>query len=132
MSEWAKIVTQPLGLVGFGLFLVFAHLAKVKRHDERRWLSRVALTFAAVALLGGLTLAYLQTPRPIAPAVQTSIPLVPSHQQTNQVQQSSSGDGSSNVQGVQGDVKITVDQSTGKTHMEAKKPAEKQSKQSNH
>ena len=125
MSEWAKVVTQPLGLVGFGLFLVFGYLAKVKRQDERRWLSPVAIAFAAVALIGGLALAYLQTPKPPTPAVQTSTPPPPSRQQTNKVQQSSSGNGSPNVQGVQGDVTITVDQSNGKTNTKGKKPAEK-------
>jgi TIR domain/IPT/TIG domain len=48
-----------------------------------------------------------------------------------QVQQTSSGAGSPNVQGVQGDVTITVDQSTGKTRTEKKKPAENKPKQEN-
>jgi hypothetical protein len=126
MNEWAKVVTQPLGLVGFGLFLVFGYLAKLKSQDERRWLSPVAVVFAAVALIGGLALAYVQTPKPQPPpAVHTSTPPPPSLQQRNKAQQSSSGNGSPNVQGTQGDVTITVDQSNGKANTKGKKPPEK-------
>jgi hypothetical protein len=124
MSEWTKVVSQPIGLAGFGLSLVFGYLGKVKRLDERRWLSPVAVSLAAVALIGGLTLAYVQTPKqPIAP-IQTSNPPA-AIQRTNQVQQSSSGDGSPNVQGNQGDVTITVDQSNGETNAKGKNPAAK-------
>jgi hypothetical protein len=125
MSEWAKVVTQPMGLAGFALFLVFSCLAKVKKQDELRWLSPVAIVLAAVALIGGLALAYVQTPKPPASAVQPSNTPPPSRQQNNKVQQSSSGNGSPNVQGVQGDVTITMDQSNGKTDTKGKKPAEK-------
>jgi hypothetical protein len=45
------------------------------------------------------------------------------------VQQISTGEGSPNVQGVQGDVTITVDQSKGKT--EEQKPPVKKPKQEN-
>jgi hypothetical protein len=128
MSEWTKVVTHPLGLAGFVLFLVFGYLAKTKRRDERRWLSPVAFAIAAVALIGGLVLAYVEVSKPVPPSVQTSKPQAPTQQQTNQqIQQTSTGAGSPNVQGVQGDVTITVDQSKGKT--EAQKPAEKKPKQ---
>ena len=50
MAPWTKVVTNPLGLAGFALFLVFGYLAKIKRNDERRWLSPVAFAIAAVAL----------------------------------------------------------------------------------
>jgi len=130
MSEWTKVVTHPLGLAGFVLFLVFGYLANAKRQDEHRWLSPVAFAIAAVALIGGLVLAYVEVSKPVPPSVQTNKPAVPSQQQTNQqVQQTSTGAGSPNVQGVQGDVTITVDQSTGKTSTETKKPPEKKPKQ---
>ena len=133
MSPWIKVVTEPLGLAGFALFLIFGYLAKVKRNDERHWLSPVAFAIAAVALIGCLAIAYVQTPKavtPAAPSVQTSQPPAPTKQQTNQqVQQTSTGEGSPNVQGAQGDVTITVDQSNGKT--ETQKPAEKKPKQQN-
>ena len=131
MSPWIKVVTEPLGLAGFALFLIFGYLAKVKRNDERRWLSPVAFVIAAVALIGCLAIAYVQTPNavtPAAPPVQTSQPAAPTKQQTNQqVQQTSTGEGSPNVQGVQGVVTIKVDQSKGKT--ETQKPVEKKTKQ---
>ncbi len=58
---------------------------------------------------------------------QTSQSSAPTRQQTNQqVQQTSTGEGSPNVQGVQGDVTITVDQSKGKSETET--PAEKKPK----
>jgi hypothetical protein len=131
MSEWVKVVTQPLGLIGFVLFLVFGYLGKVKRQDERRWFSPVALSFAAIALVGGLALAYMQTSKAPAPAVQTSAPPAPIQQtnQTNKVKQTICGAGSPNVQDVHGDVVITVDQSTGKTSTETKKPPEKKPNQ---
>lgn len=123
MTEWIKVVTQPLGLTGFALFLVFGYLARVKSNDERRWLSPVAMAVAFVALAGGLVLAYLQTPKPVTPAAQT-IAAPAQQQQTNQVvRQSTTGPGSPAVQGVQGDVTITVDQSGGKG--KPQKPAQK-------
>lgn len=129
MNEWTKVVTQPLGLAGFGLFLVFAYVARTKRYDKRSWLSPVAFAMAGLALIGGLALAFVQTPKPAAPSLQTNKPSAPTQQQTNQVQQTSTGAGSPNVQGVQGDVTITVDQSTGKTTTETKKAAAKKSGQ---
>jgi len=114
MGDWTKVVTNPLGLAGFVLFLVFGYLAKAKRNDERRWLSPAAIVLAFVALLGGLFIAYKQVPRPSPPAIQTMQPQPPGVQQSNgNVQQSSSGPDSPNVQGVQGNVTITVDQSKG-------------------
>ena len=127
MSEWAKVVTNPLGLTGFALFLVFAYLARAKRIDERRWISPIAVAAAVVALVGGLLLAYVQTSKPATPVVQAGKPPVSGQQQTNQVQQTTTGQGSPAVQGVQGDLTITVDESTGKT--EIKKPPEKKPEQ---
>lgn len=127
MTPWIKVVDQPLGLAAFALFLVFGYL---KRNDKRRWLSRVAFALAAVALVGGLVIAYVQVPKPVPPSNQSSKPVAPNQQQTNQpVQQTSTGEGSPNVQGVQGDVTITVDPSKGKT--ETKKSVEKTPKPEN-
>jgi disulfide bond formation protein DsbB len=126
MAPWVKVVTEPLGLAGFVLFLVFGYLAKTKRNDERRWLSLVSFAIATLALVGSLAIAYAKVSRSNPPAVQTSTTTIPARQQTNQqVQQSSAGDGSPNVQGVQGDVAITVDQSSGKMATKTKKPAGK-------
>ena len=113
MITWTRVVTHPLGLAGFALFLVFGYLAKVKSKDERRWLSPAAVCAAVLALGGSLILAYIQTAKLAASPRQLT--QAPAQQQTNQVQQTTSGPGSPAVQGVQGDVTITVDQSTGGT-----------------
>jgi len=82
-------------------------------------------------LTGGLTLAYLKrppqaAPQTISPPAAQSTPKT----QTNLVDQKSTGAGSPNVQGVQGDVTINVDQSSGtwKDKPTPKKTAEKTSK----
>lgn len=104
MSEWTKVVTDPLGLAGFALFLVFGCLAKVKQASERRWMAPLAISAAILTLAGGLTLSYFRTSAAAAQATQKPAPA-----QINQVQQSSTGAGSPNVQGVNGDVVINVD-----------------------
>jgi hypothetical protein len=112
------------------LFLVFGYLAKVNKSDERRWLAPVAAFAALSALVGGLTLAYLQIPKPVPPSAQTNTPPEAKQRQTDShVQQTSTGQGSPNVQGVQGDVTVTVDQSKDKT--EAPKPPAKTPKPEN-
>jgi hypothetical protein len=121
MGDWTKVVTNPLGLAGFVLFLVFGYLSKIKRSNERRWISFVALLLAIAALIGGLAIAYVQVPKASQPSPQISQPLVPA------VKQSSTGQGSPNVQSVQGNVTITVDQSKGKVDVKdpsAKKPTQ--------
>jgi hypothetical protein len=131
MQDWTKVVTEPLGLAGFALFLVFGVLSRVKRDDERKWLGPLAMAMAIVALSGGLTLAYLKRPPQAAPQVTTPpAGLTTSKTQTNQVEQTSTGAGSPNVQGVQGDVTISVDQSSGtwKEKPVSKKMTEKTSK----
>jgi hypothetical protein len=106
MTEWTKVVTNPLGLAGFALFLVFGVLAKLKRNDERRWLSPAAVSISAIALIGGLLLAYAQTPRsqPARPAAAQSC---------NDTDIKTSGQGSPVVNCANGPVNITVDQSSG-------------------
>lgn len=58
MDKWIDVVTDPLGLVGFALFLVFTFLA---RHNTRTN-DPVRLIFASlavVAVIGGLALSWL-------------------------------------------------------------------------
>jgi len=126
MNVWTKVVTDPLGLAGFALFLVFEYLAKVKKSDQRRWLAPLAVFAGIAALIGGLGLGYVRVSKSVMPSSQTSA--APARQQINQVQQSSGAPGSPNVQGVQGgDVTITVDQSSGET--KPQKPAVKKTDQ---
>lgn len=125
MNAWIKVVTSPLGLAGFALFLVFGLASRMKFKDERRWWSRLAASLAAIALVAGLLLSYFRTSelrnRP------------PAQQQTNQVHQTTSGQGSPAVQGVQGDVSITIDQSSGtpdpQTPAAPQAPKQKKAKQ---
>src|SRR5205809_340171 len=116
--DWTRVLTHPLGLVGYVLFLLFGLVAGLKRRDERRWILPAALVAAGVALLGGLDLAFRDVDHKaheavIAQPATTSSPA--SKQQNTHVSQTSSGAGSPNVQGVQGDVTITGDQSGNKT-----------------
>lgn len=115
--EWTKVLIHPLGLAGYVLFLLFGLLARAKRKDERRWILPAALVAAVIALLGGLGLAL----RDVDHKVQETAISEPQHkpspvatQQNDHAAQTSSGSGSPNVQGVQGDVTITVDQSGSK------------------
>jgi hypothetical protein len=126
ISEWTKVVSNPLGLAGFALFLVFAYLAKVKSADERRWLSPAAVLVALAALLGGLLIAYAQIPKPALPAQTNGAS--PSQQMPRRVEQISTGEGSPNIQGVQGNITLTIDQSKAKTAPEpasARQPDQK-------
>jgi hypothetical protein len=115
IHDWTKVVTEPLGLAGFALFLVFGVLSRLKAKDERRWLGPLASAMAVVALAGGLVLAYLKAGTIPQPASKTQ----PAQAQTNTVQQTTTGKGSPIVQGVQGDVTVSVDQSEG-THPKQK------------
>lgn len=101
VDAWARVVMTPLGLAGFALFILFSLFSWSRRRDERHWLSRVTAIAAIACLIGALGLSYLQ--------VQKSI----SRQPTNYIQQNTTGQGSPAVQGVKGDVRITVDQSSG-------------------
>lgn len=120
INEWTQVLSSPLGLVSYALFLVFGFLAKVKSSSERRWVAPAAMFLACTALLGGLGIAYRQVEllKKSPPPVNAVQPPDAQKKQTNsQVQQTSTGTGSSNVQGVQGDVTISVDQSAGKAEL---------------
>jgi hypothetical protein len=93
---------------------------------------RKALVFVAIAVLvAGLALAYVRKSKRSHPSAQSNVSPITTQQDTNQaqqqknqVQQTSSGQGSPNVQGVHGDVTITVDQS----NTESQKPPAKKPK----
>jgi hypothetical protein len=95
--DWTTVLKDPVGLAAFALFLVFAVRAAALRRSEKSLLFRLRLLMAVVCLVGGLGLAYLRERKAAG----------------NSTIQQSSGAGSPNVQGVQGDVNITVDQSVG-------------------
>ena len=63
MDKWIDVVTNPLGIAGFALFLVFTFVSRSRRPLERN----VFMVFAAVALLAGLGLAYRHATEPLSP-----------------------------------------------------------------
>ena len=127
--DWTKVLTHPLGLTGYVLFLLFGLLARVKRQDERRWILLVALLAAGVALFGGIGLAYRQVSheeRPTVTATPSPTPAPP--QQLNEHNQlTTNGDKSPIIQGVQGgsvSVNYSDSPQPAKKQTKSKKPAQ--------
>lgn len=58
-AEWIKVVTDPMGIAAFALFLLFLILSQTKKADERRWLAPVFVVLAIISLLGGFKIALL-------------------------------------------------------------------------
>ncbi len=54
MDKWIDVVTNPLGIAGFALFLVFTFVSRSQRPFERN----LFMGLAAVVLLAGFGLAY--------------------------------------------------------------------------
>ena len=75
--DWTKVVTQPLGLGGFALALVFAVVGRGAKSDKTPWLKPAAFAMASLALLGGLTLAFQQG-EGAKPQMQSTAPPVTS------------------------------------------------------
>jgi hypothetical protein len=73
LMDWTKVVTDPLGLAGFALALVFGTVA---RKRGAGWIAATLL--AAVCIAGGLTIAY----RRAEPAVAKPAPAAPSQTPT--------------------------------------------------
>ena len=125
MGKWTDVVTHPLGLAGFVLFLVFAYLARTKEQRAKRWLRPIAMLFACVALVGGIWLAYAQISHGVKDPLAPSQPPPSAQLPVGHVEQrSTGGTGSPNIQGVSGNVTVTVDQSSAaeKTTLQVEKP----------
>lgn len=127
--NWTKVLTHPLGLGGYALFLLFGLLARIKRKEERRWILPSALAAAGVALLGGIGLAYhdinQQGRQTMAAPVPAPQPVL--QQMNERDSQRSAGTKSPNVQGVQGDVTINygTTSETQKHHRQHNAPEQK-------
>ncbi len=65
-EAWVDIVQDPLGMTAFALFLVFLILSRTKISNERRWLIPIFVSMALLTLLGGLTLAVMNSVDPAA------------------------------------------------------------------
>lgn len=110
LTDWTKVITNPLGLAGFSLFLIFGFIGRLKLSQKRPWIVIVAFAMSAVSLLGGLLLAYSKA----STEKTAQSPTAPADNQTcSQVEQSSTGNASPNVNCVKGPVTITIDQSSG-------------------
>jgi hypothetical protein len=57
--DWTKVVENPLGLVGYTLFLIFGLVAKFGPKQKWGWLIPVSVTLATIALVCGLALSYI-------------------------------------------------------------------------
>jgi hypothetical protein len=112
MEAWIKVVTHPLGLAGFALFLVFVVLGKTRSNDQKRWLGLAFLGLAAVVLVGGLVLAYFQITKNAVSPPDTRVTL-PSRQTHSKpgVQQTTYGSNSPAVNDITGAVTINVNDS---------------------
>jgi hypothetical protein len=121
MQEWVKVVVQPLGLAGFALFLVFGLIARAKRNDQRKWLSTAAVGMAFVALIGGMTLAFVhersQMAAAAAAAAAAAKPAAP------QVQSIQTNGSASPVFVGTGPVTFTASQNSTTTSTGTKDPA---------
>jgi hypothetical protein len=110
IAAWTKVVTNPLGLTAFALFLVFTFLGSNRRSKKPQWLSAVAFGLAAIALVGGLIVAYL---------TNKSTGQRPSGQTISSIQQSAVGSSNSNVAGVMGDVSVRVSERVADNRIES-------------
>jgi hypothetical protein len=133
VDKWIAVVTDPLGLVGFVLFLIFSLLATKRRSSHTTGLTAGFIILAAIALFGSLGLAYLrhrhlsdQLPParsaaplsdPQPPSVPKAVvPVAPSaardrvdpSQPPTPVQQETHGSHSPAVGAVKGNVTITI------------------------
>ncbi|HLC17020.1 MAG TPA: hypothetical protein VJL89_12430 [Thermodesulfovibrionia bacterium] len=60
VDKWITILTDPVGLTGFALFLVFSLLSKSKLKAKQKWVTPVFIVVAIAALTGGIWLSYVQ------------------------------------------------------------------------
>jgi hypothetical protein len=122
VNEWTKVVTSPLGLGAFALFLIFSllsELGKSKKWRGYRWMTPVffylTLVTAVCCIAVGLKLAWNQS-HANATATNETQKSPPQTQTLNclATSQSSTGMANPNVNCVQGPVTINIDQSSGK------------------
>jgi hypothetical protein len=123
VNIWSKVLTDPLGLSGFALFVAFSTLgllAKRKLAKKWVWLPNGVFAMACACLLAGLFLAYLQ----IRKAGLEPLPTTVNQQHIDQIDQQSSGSGAVNAAGVQGSV-TTNNTESGEDSTKTKQKATK-------
>ena len=65
MKEWAQVVTHPLGLSGFALFLIFTYFSRKgdrrrRANDKPSWHTTALLGLGMIALVAGILLDYFE------------------------------------------------------------------------
>lgn len=101
MNQWVKVATDPIGLAGFALFLVFSFLSN--KGKKLPWLAKCGFAMACVALIGGLIVAYYR----VRPSPTSFIPAKTVNEQNiGNIDQQSTGNGSINAAGVQGQMTV--------------------------
>jgi hypothetical protein len=75
--DWTKVVTDPLGLTGFALALVFGVVTVVARKRGRgtTWIAGAGFALATVCIVGGLIIAYRRLDSAAAPNPQGNAPV---------------------------------------------------------
>jgi hypothetical protein len=104
--DWMKVITDPLGIAGFALALVFgvaSRLVAQKRRKNTQWIVLAAYALAATCVVGGLTLAYHR--ESLTVPVKSPITDSPKHSMSiDKIDQKV--DNGAAVAGVQGDVTV--------------------------
>jgi hypothetical protein len=106
-TSWLKAITDPLGLAGYALSLLFGVVTyTVKQRKPRNsWIAPAGFILAAACILGGIGLAYQrQITSFSAPATQT--PQTPAEQQMDLHDIHQKATCGTAVAGVQGNVTI--------------------------
>lgn len=106
VSTWINVVTDPLGLAGFALFLVFGFLAKVGLAKGQQWLTISAVSMAAIALIGGMLLSWQRNEA--THLQENATPSVSEHP-SGETRQTTHGEQSPAVQNVKGNVTIKIE-----------------------
>lgn len=117
MEKWIDVITNPLGLAGFAVFLVFTALSQAGGKNRPFWLMPTFVAMALISLLGGLWLASSSQTDSTATNRNGTATAAPGG--TSSVTQITSGHGSPTVTGVTGNVTITVtdrDDEQGERH----------------
>ena len=111
--DWTQVVTDPLGIAGFALALVFGVVSRVLGKNDRvtaAWIVPGAYALALLCAIGGLGLAYQRQAASVPASAETPPDTPPTPTSTAPsltigtiVQEADNG---SAVAGVQGDVTI--------------------------
>lgn len=105
VSSWVNVVTDPLGLAGFALFLIFGLVAKVGSSKGQQWVAMAAVLMAVIALIGGMLLS-LQSNKAVQQPVSVTSPV--SQPESGEASQTTHGEQSPAVQNVDGSVTINI------------------------